>query len=195
MVDREKLEQILPRMFDSGEFLSEYGLRALSRYHAAHPYAFHVDGQTYTVGYEPAESRTGLFGGNSNWRGPIWFPINYLMIESLRKHYHHYGDTFTVEVPHGSGVRVTLDGAADEISRRLVRIFLRDEEANGRRPVFGDDPYFQTDSHWRDHILFYEYFHGDNGAGLGASHQTGWTALVAKLVQDCAGKSGQSSSP
>jgi hypothetical protein len=185
MVGREKLEQILPRMFDVGEFLSEYGLRALSRYHAAHPYTFHAAGQDFAVGYEPAESRMGLFGGNSNWRGPIWFPINYLMIGALRKYHHHYGDTFKIEVPHGSGDWLTLGAAADEISRRLVRIFLRDEEAGGRRPVFGNIACFQSDPHWRDHILFYEYFHGDNGAGLGASHQTGWTALVANLIQDC----------
>jgi hypothetical protein len=184
MVDQEKLKRILPRMFDSGEFLSEYGLRSLSRHHATHPYTFHVDDQIYTVAYEPGESRTGLFGGNSNWRGPIWFPINYLMIEALRKHYHHYRDEFTVEVPSGSGVRLTLDAAADEVCRRLGRIFLRNAEENGGRPFFGDVAYFQTDPHWRDHILFYEYFHGDSGAGLGASHQTGWTALVAKLIQD-----------
>jgi hypothetical protein len=184
MVDQEKLERILPRMFDSGEFLSEYGLRSLSRHHATHPYTFRVDDQIYTVAYEPGESRTGLFGGNSNWRGPIWFPINYLMIEALRKHYHHYRDEFTVEVPSGSGVRLTLDAAADEVCRRLGRIFLRNAEENGGRPFFGDVAYFQTDPHWRDHILFYEYFHGDSGAGLGASHQTGWTALVAKLIQD-----------
>jgi hypothetical protein len=164
--------------------LSEYGLRSLSRYHATHPYTFDVDDQTYTVAYEPGESRTGLFGGNSNWRGPIWFPINYLMIEALRKHYHHYGDEFTVEVPSGSGDRLTLDAAADEVCRRLGRIFLRNGEENGGRPYFGDVAYFQTDPHWHDHILFYEYFHGDSGAGLGASHQTGWTALVAKLIQD-----------
>ncbi len=188
MVDQEKLERILPRMLDPEEFLSGYGLRALSRYHAAHPYTFQLDGQSHTVGYEPAESRTGLFGGNSNWRGPIWFPINYLMIEALRTHHHHYGDTFTVEMPHGSGNQLTLEAVADELSRRLVRIFLRNEE--GRRPVFGDIAYFQADPHWRDDILFYEYFHGDNGAGLGASHQTGWTALVAKLIQDCGGESG-----
>jgi len=189
IVDQQKLERILPRMFDSEEFLSEYGLRSLSRYHAAHPYTFDADGQTYSVAYEPAESCTSLFGGNSNWRGPIWFPINYLMIESLRKHHRHHGDALTVEVPHDSGRRLTLGAAADEISRRLVRIFLCDEAGDGSRPVFGDVAHFQTDRHWRDNILFYEYFHGDNGAGLGASHQTGWTALVAKLIQDCGGES------
>jgi hypothetical protein len=124
-----------------------------------------------------------LFGGNSNWRGPIWFPINYLMVEALRKYHHHYGDSLTVEVPQGSGNTLTLDRAADELSRRLNRIFLRSEEAGGRRPVFGGEPIFQDDPLWHDHILFYEYFHGDNGAGVGASHQTGWTALVANLLQ------------
>jgi hypothetical protein len=184
MVGWEKLERILPRMFDGDEFLSEYGLRALSRYHARHPYTFHAAGQDFTIGYEPAESHMGLFGGNSNWRGPIWLPINYLMIDALRTHHHHYGDTFKIEVPHGSSNSLTLDAAADELCRRLARLFLRDEESGERRPVFGDIAHFQSDPHWRDHILFYEYFHGDNGAGLGASHQTGWTALVAKLIQD-----------
>ncbi len=188
IVGRDKLTRILARMFDPGEFFSDYGLRSLSKYHERQPYECHVGGSTYTVRYEPAESRTGLFGGNSNWRGPIWFPINYLMIEALRKYHHHYGDSLTVEVPHGSGNQVTLDAAADELSRRLARIFLRDERNGGRRPVFGGETYFQTDPHWRDYILFYEYFHGDNGAGLGASHQTGWTALVAELIQQSGGK-------
>jgi hypothetical protein len=193
IVDHDKLERILARLFDPAEFLSDYGLRSLSRYHADHPYSCTAGGQSYTVRYEPAESRTGLFGGNSNWRGPIWFPINYLMIEALRKYYHHYGDTLKVEVPRGSGNRVTLDEAADELSRRLARIFLRDEANGGRRAVFGGQEYFQADPHWRDCVPFYEYFHGDNGAGIGASHQTGWTALVAKLIQDCGGESPQPS--
>jgi hypothetical protein len=171
-------------MLDSTEFLSDYGLRAISRYHAEHPYEWHMNGQVYTVRYEPAESTTGLFGGNSNWRGPIWFPINYLLIEALRKYHHHYGDGFTVEMPRGSGHWVTLDEAADELCRRLTRIFLCDEANGSRRPVFGGETYFQTDPHWRDYLLFYEYFHGDNGAGIGASHQTGWTALVARLIHD-----------
>jgi hypothetical protein len=183
MVDRDKLARILTRMFDADEFLSDYGLRALSRAHAASPFSCRVGDQTYTVGYEPAESTSDLFGGNSNWRGPIWFPINYLMVEALRKYHHHYGDSLTVEVPQGSGNTLTLDRAADELSRRLNRIFLRSEEAGGRRPVFGGEPIFQDDPLWHDHILFYEYFHGDNGAGVGASHQTGWTALVANLLQ------------
>ena len=182
IIGREKLARILARIFDPAEFLSDYGLRSLSRHHADHPYNFRAGGQVYSVRYEPAESRTGMFGGNSNWRGPIWFPINYLIIEALCKYYHHYGDSFTVEVPQGSGNYLTLAEAADELSRRLARIFLRDEAAGGRRPVYGGIEYFQTDPHWRDHILFYEYFHGDNGAGIGASHQTGWTALVAKLL-------------
>ena len=181
IVDRDKLSRILTRLFDAGEFLSDYGLRSLSRAHAADPYQCRVGDETYTVRYEPAESRSGLFGGNSNWRGPIWLPINFILIEALRKYHHHYGDTLQVEVPVGSGQRMSLREAADELSRRLVRIFLRDEE--GRRPVFGGETLFQRDPHWRDYPLFYEYFHGDNGAGLGASHQTGWTALVANLLQ------------
>ncbi len=188
IVSKGKLARVMRRMLDPAEFLSDYGLRSLSQYHADHPYSWRVGGQVYTVPYEPAESSTGLFGGNSNWRGPIWFPINYLMIEALRTYYRYHGDSFTVELPRGSGNLVTLDGAADELSRRLARIFLRDKARGGRRPVFGSDEIFQSDPHWRDHILFYEYFHGDSGAGLGASHQTGWTALVAKLIQDCGGR-------
>ena len=188
IVGRERLGRILSRAFDPAEFYSDYGLRSLSRHHADHPYEFRVNHQTYSVRYEPAESQTGLFGGNSNWRGPVWFPLNYLMIEALRKYHHHYGDSFTVESPRGSGSGLTLDAAADELSQRLVRIFLRDEASGGRRPVFGGEAYFQTDPHWRDCVPFYEYFHGDNGAGLGASHQTGWTALVARLIQECGEK-------
>jgi hypothetical protein len=188
IVGRDRLARILERMFDPAEVLSDYGLRSLSRDHAERPFSCYVGDRAYTVRYEPAESRTGLFGGNSNWRGPIWFPINYLMIEALRKYYHHYGDSFTVEVPRGSVNRLTLDDAARDLSRRLTHIFLRDEANGGRRPVFGGDPIFQSDPHWRDHVLFYEYFHGDNGAGIGASHQTGWTALVANLIQDCGGE-------
>jgi hypothetical protein len=191
IVGRDNLARILSRMFDPGEFLSDYGLRALSRAHAESPFTCRVGGETYTVGYEPAESSSGLFGGNSNWRGPVWFPINYLMIEALRKYHHHYGDSLTVEVPQGSGTRLTLEQAADELSRRLTNIFLRSSPIDGEnagfhhghRPVFGSEEVFQNDPHWRDYILFYEYFHGENGAGLGASHQTGWTALVANLIQ------------
>jgi hypothetical protein len=143
-----------------------------------------MDGETHTVRYEPAESSSPLYGGNSNWRGPVWFPVNYLLIESLRKYCHHYGDTLKVELPRGSGTWLNLDEAAAELSRRLVRIFLPDAQNGGRRPVFGDEALFQTNPHWCDHLLFYEYFHGDTGAGIGASHQTGWTALVAKLIQE-----------
>jgi len=183
LVDRGMLTRILDRVFDPEEFLSDYGLRSLSRYHLAHPYIFSASGTAYTVAYDPGESRTDLFGGNSNWRGPIWFPVNYLMIASLRTYAHYYGDTFKVELPKGSGHRLSLDEAASELGRRLIRIFLRD--ADGRRPVFGKAMLFQGDSHWRDYSLFYEYFHGDTGVGLGASHQTGWTALVARLIQEC----------
>ncbi len=187
IVGRQKLERILKRVFDPDEFLSDYGLRALSRHHVKHPYKFHIGDQAHTVSYEPAESSSDLFGGNSNWRGPIWFPVNYLVIESLRRYHHHYGETLKVEVPRGSSNWITLGEAADELCRRLVRIFLRDESNGGRRPVFGAEGIFQNDPLWRDNLLFYEYFHGDNGAGIGASHQTGWTALVAKLIQEVGG--------
>jgi hypothetical protein len=182
IVDQGKLARILKPMLDPAEFLSDFGLRSLSRYHARHPYEFHDGSATYRVGYEPAESRSWLFGGNSNWRGPIWFPINYLIIEALREFHRYCGDTFKVEMPTGSGNLVTLDAVADELGRRLVRIFLRG--TNGRRPVHGGDRLMQDDPNWRDHLLFYEYFHGDSGKGLGASHQTGWTALVANLLHD-----------
>ncbi len=185
LADRAKLQQVLQRMFDSAEFLSEYGLRSLSRYHLAHPYTFYADGQAYSVQYDPAESRTDLFGGNSNWRGPIWFPVNYLMIESLRKYAHYYGETFKVEVPTGSGCWMSLDEAATLLSKRLIALFLKNE--SGRRPVLGEVPLFQHDPRWQDYVPFYEYFHGDSGAGLGAGHQTGWTALVARLIYECGG--------
>ncbi|MBI3456596.1 MAG: glucosidase [Candidatus Rokubacteria bacterium] len=181
LANRTRLRRILGYMLDEEEFLGPYGIRALSRHHQAHPYVLAVDGVEYRVEYEPAESSTGLFGGNSNWRGPIWFPVNFLLIESLQKYHHFFGDSFKVEFPTGSGQRLTLWDVAAELSRRLTRIFLR--EPDGRRPVYGGTEKFQTDPHWRDLILFYEYFHGDNGAGIGASHQTGWTALVAKLLQ------------
>jgi hypothetical protein len=183
IVGREKLERILARVFSPDEFLSDFGLRALSKYHGEHPYELDLDGKHYTVKYEPAESSSSLYGGNSNWRGPIWFPINYLMIEALRSHYHHYGDGLTIEVPAGSGRCIHLNDAADELSRRLASIFLKQAADGNRRPVFGGEAIFQANPLWRDHLLFYEYFHGDNGAGLGASHQTGWTALVANLIQ------------
>ncbi len=182
LVGEERLKRLLTRLLDAGQFLSDFGLRSLSREHAASPLTFHLDGQAHTVAYEPAESSSGLFGGNSNWRGPIWFPINYLMIESLQKFHHFFGDRCTVEMPSGSGHRASLDDIASELSRRLIRLFLRDRET-GRRPFHGDVGLLQDDPHGRDHILFHEYFHGDTGAGLGASHQTGWTALVATLLQ------------
>jgi hypothetical protein len=182
IASREQLARVMQRMLDPAEFLTDYGLRSLSRYHAAHPYVFEVDGKVHTVGYEPAESTTDLFGGNSNWRGPVWFPVNYLMIESLHKYHHYYGDSLQVDLPTGSGQRANLGQVAADLGDRLARIFLRDEHNGGRRPVFGEESLFQIDPHWRDHVLFYEYFHGDNGAGLGASHQTGWTALVANLM-------------
>ncbi len=186
VVDRAKIERILARVFDPAEFLSDYGVRALSKFHEAQPYEFYVDGQAHAVRFEPGESSSGLFGGNSNWRGPIWFPVNYLLIESLRKIDHHYGNTLKVEVPRGSGKWLSVGQAADELARRLVNIFLGDTKNGGRRPVFGREQIFQTDPYWRDHVLFYEYFHGDHGAGVGASHQTGWTALVANLIQQLA---------
>jgi hypothetical protein len=179
-VNRNKLTRILQRMLDTSEFLSPYGIRALSRYHKEHPYIFAVEGHVYRVDYEPAESSTALFGGNSNWRGPIWLPVNMLLIQSLRKMYSYYGDEFTIECPTGSGHYMNLWEVAAEIVRRLGDIFLGD--AQGRRPVYGQTRKFQTDPYWRDLILFYEYFHGDNGAGIGASHQTGWTGLVAWLL-------------
>lgn len=181
IVNRQKLPRILSTMLDEAEFLSQYGLRALSRYHKDHPYMLELDGTTYSVDYEPAESTTGLFGGNSNWRGPIWFPVNYLIIQSLQTFYDFYGDSFTVEFPTGSGKQLTLQQISTELSHRLAHIFLRDEQ--GRRAVYGGVEKFQQDPYWRDLLLFYEYFHGDNGAGIGASHQTGWTGLIANLLQ------------
>jgi len=181
LVNRKQLKRVLNRMLDETEFLSPYGVRALSRFHKDHPYEVHVNGNTNRVDYEPAESTTGLFGGNSNWRGPIWFPVNYLLVESLQKYHHYYGEDFKVECPTRSGSESDLWQVAAEISRRLIHIFLRD--SNGRRPVAGAAELFQSDPHWRDLVLFYEYFHGDNGAGIGASHQTGWTGLVAKLIE------------
>jgi hypothetical protein len=181
LVNPERLRRILSKMLDENEFLSPYGIRALSKFHAQHPFVFHVHGQEYRVDYLPGESNTGMFGGNSNWRGPIWMPVNAMIIRALLNFYLYYGDDFKIECPTGSGKMMNLFEVSKEIADRLTRIFLRDER--GRRPVYGDTEKFQTDPHWRDHILFYEYFHGDNGAGLGASHQTGWTGLVAKLIQ------------
>jgi len=181
IVSQDQLRRVLRFMLDENEFLSPYGIRAISRYHKDHPYTLQVNGTQHRVDYEPAESSTGLFGGNSNWRGPIWFPLNYLLIESLQKFHHYLGADFKVECPVGSGQMLTLWEVAGEISKRLSRIFLKD--ADDRRPVFGAAEKFQTDPAWRDLIPFHEYFHGDNGAGVGASHQTGWTGLVAKLLQ------------
>jgi hypothetical protein len=186
IANREQLERILKVMLDEKEFLSPHGIRALSQHHREHPYVLEFDGEAHAVDYEPAESTTGMFGGNSNWRGPVWFPANYLLVQSLRRFRQYYGESLRVECPTGSGRMMNLDEVADEISRRLVATFQRD--ATGRRPVFGGNEKFQTDPHWRDYVPFYEYFHGDNGAGLGASHQTGWTALVAKMIDELAAR-------
>ena len=181
IVDPDRLRTILTKMLDETEFLSPHGLRSVSRFHKDHPVVMDVNGVEYRLDYEPAESTTGLFGGNSNWRGPVWFPINYLLIEALQKFDYYLGPDFTVPFPTGSGQNLTLAQVAAELSRRLTRTFLKDD--NARRPVYGGTEVFQTDPHWKDFILFFEYFHGDNGAGLGASHQTGWTGLVAKLIE------------
>jgi hypothetical protein len=181
LVNRHRLRSIMRYLLDENEFLSPYGIRALSRHHRDHPYVLNVMGHEHRVDYEPAESSTPQFGGNSNWRGPIWFPVNYLLIESLQKFHFFLGDHYKVEYPFGSGQQATLWQVAGELSRRLIDIFLRNAE--GKRPVFGGAQMFQQGPHWQDHLLFYEYFHGDNGAGIGASHQTGWTGLVAKLIQ------------
>jgi hypothetical protein len=180
VVYRERLEKVLKRMLDETEFLSLHGIRALSKFHKDNPYILKVNGEEHRVDYEPAESTSGLFGGNSNWRGPIWMPCNYLLIESLQKFHYYYGDDLKVECPTGSGQMMDLFEVSQELSRRLSRIFLRDDD--GKRPVFGDSDKVQNDPNFRDHVLFYEYFHGDNGSGVGASHQTGWTGLVAKLL-------------
>jgi len=185
---QDQLRSILKFMLDEREFLSPYGIRALSLYHRDHPYKLTVEGVEHRVDYEPGESFTGLFGGNSNWRGPIWFPVNFLLVESLQKFHHYVGDDFKVEFPTGSGNMMTLWQVAGELSRRMTSLFLKDRD--GRRPVFGNMEKFQTDPHWRDLVLFHEYFHGDSGAGLGASHQTGWTGLVTKLMQQ-SGESGK----
>jgi Glycosyl hydrolase family 63 C-terminal domain len=180
---RSKLQRILHRMLDEDEFLSPFGIRAVSKHHQDQPYCFQVNSHEYCVRYEPAESTTGLFGGNSNWRGPVWFPVNYLIIEALWRFHSYFGDSFKVECPTGSGNQMTLDKVAIALSKRLVALFERD--GAGRRPVYGGIERFQSDPHWRDYILFHEYFHGDNGAGIGASHQTGWTGLVAALLLQC----------
>jgi hypothetical protein len=167
-------------MLDEERFLSPFGIRSLSKWHEQYPYVFDLQGQRHEIKYLPGESDSGMFGGNSNWRGPIWLPVNMLILRGLQQFYLYYGDTFKIECPTGSGRMMNLFDVTKEIGRRLTRIFLRDE--NGRRPVSGVSGKFQTDPHWRDYIQFYEYFHGDTGAGLGASHQTGWTGLIARLI-------------
>ena len=180
LVRGHRMKRLFKRMLDPDEFLSDHGIRALSKYHAEHPYVLNANGTEYTVRYEPAESTSGFFGGNSNWRGPVWFPLNFLLIEALQKFHHYYSDDFLIECPSGSGNMLTLWQIGEFLSRRLTATFLRGSD--GRRPVFGAGDMFQNDPHWRDYLLFYEYFHGDTGSGIGASHQTGWTALVAKLL-------------
>jgi hypothetical protein len=184
IVTRRQLPRVLRVLLDENEFLSPYGVRALSRVHREHPYVLELGGSVHRVAYEPGESTTPLFGGNSNWRGPIWFPVNHLLIESLQKLANFYGDTVRIAFPTGSDRLMTLGQVSSELAGRLTRIFLRD--GNGRRPVFGEREKLQSDPHWRDLISFYECFHGDTGAGIGASHQTGWTALVAKLLEQAA---------
>ncbi len=180
IVNPDKLRKILHKMLDETEFLSPYGIRSVSKFHEAHPYTFTVDGYQHRVQYEPAESTTGMFGGNSNWRGPIWFPVNYLIIESLQKFHGYLGDDFKVECPTGSGKQMNLREVATELSQRLIQLFLQNPQ--GQRPIHGSADKYQNDHNWRDLLLFYEHFHGDNGAGLGANHQTGWTGLVAQLM-------------
>ena len=193
LADDDKLIRLLDRMLAPNEFLSAYGIRSLSRVHLEHPYVLSLDGTEHRIGYEPGESVTGTFGGNSNWRGPIWFPINFLLIEALQKLHYYYGDNFKVQMPAGSGYYSTLWDVATDLSQRLISIFERD--ASGRRPVFGNNETFQTNPLWRDLIPFYEYFHGDDGTGLGAAHQTGWTALVGKLILQCGEYAGQDKHP
>jgi hypothetical protein len=178
--NKEKVERILAYMLDENEFFGPYGIRSLSKHHLDHPFVFNLSGHEYKVQYLPAESDTGMFGGNSNWRGPVWMPVNGLLLRALLNLYQFYGDDFKVECPTGSGQYMTLFEVAKDLGRRLSSIFLRDE--NGKRPVYGGTKKFQEDPHWKDYILFYEYFHGDNGAGLGASHQTGWTGTIARVI-------------
>ncbi len=181
VLNPERLRRVLTKMLDENEFFGPHGIRSISKFHEQHPYVFYVNGQEYRVDYLPAESNTGMFGGNSNWRGPVWMPVNAMIIRALLQYYLYYGDNFKIECPTGSGKMMNLFEVSQELSDRLTRIFLRDE--HGRRPVYGGTEKFQSDPHWRDLMQFFEYFHGDNGAGLGASHQTGWTGLVAKFIQ------------
>jgi hypothetical protein len=185
---RRRLERVLSYMLDEEEFLSPYGIRSLSKFHKKDPCIFNTDGVEHRVDYDPGESSTHLFGGNSNWRGPIWFPVNYLLIEALERYHHFYGDTFQIQCPTGSGRIMNLQQVANELGARLAGIFLPD--ATGRRPCHGDDARFASDPHWRDLVLFHEYFHGETGRGLGANHQTGWTALVIRYIADLAGRRG-----
>jgi hypothetical protein len=181
VVNQERLRRILSRMLDENEFLGPHGIRSISKFHEQHPYVFYAQGQEHRVDYLPAESNTGMFGGNSNWRGPVWMPVNAMIIRALMQYYLYYGDSFKIECPTGSGNMMNLFEVSKELSDRLTGTFLRDE--HGRRPVYGGTEKFQTDPHWRDYLQFFEYFHADNGAGLGASHQTGWTGLVAKFIE------------
>ena len=181
---KERLLRILKVMLDENEFLSPYGLRSVSKAHEKQPFSFRVNGEEWRVAYTPGESDSGLFGGNSNWRGPIWFPMNFLLVEALERYHHFYGEGLKVECPTGSGRMMDLRAVSREIGRRIASLFLPD--ASGRRPCHGDDPRFAGDPHWKDLVLFHEYFHGDTGRGLGASHQTGWTALVARCLEQLA---------
>ncbi len=181
ILNEHKLRRVLSYMLDESEFLSDYGIRSLSRHHLENPYRFNYGGQEYKVGYVPGDSTSGMFGGNSNWRGPIWMPVNLLLIRSLLQLYSYYGDNFKIEYPTGSGHQATLFEVTSSISERITSIFLRNEA--GHRPLYGGTEKFQTDPYWRDLILFYEYFNGDNGAGVGASHQTGWTGCIARIIQ------------
>lgn len=180
VLNPERLRRVLTRMLDENEFFGPHGIRSISKFHEQHPYCYYLDGQEYRVDYLPAESNTGMFGGNSNWRGPVWMPVNALIIRALLQYYLYYGDNFKIECPTGSGKMMNLFEVGKELSDRLTGTFLRDED--GRRPVYGGTEKFQTDPYWKDLMQFFEYFHADNGAGLGASHQTGWTGLVAKFI-------------
>jgi hypothetical protein len=180
VLNEDRLRRVLSKMLDEKEFLSQYGIRSLSRYHADNPYNINVNGQDYTVAYLPGESDSGMFGGNSNWRGPIWMPVNALIIRALLQYFSYYGDSFKIECPTGSGNMMNLYQVAENLGKRLASIFLKNDQ--GRRPVYGGTQKFQEDPYWKDNILFYEYFHGDNGAGIGASHQTGWTGIVARIM-------------
>jgi len=189
---RERLVRVLRYVLDENELLSPYGIRSLSRYHRDHPYVMNIEGGSYEVHYTPGESDSGLFGGNSNWRGPVWLPLNYLLVEALKRYYHFYGDELVVECPTGSGVQMNLAQVSEELERRLVKLFVADRD---RRPCHGDSARYAEDPAFRDLVLFYEYFHGDDGRGLGASHQTGWTALAGNLVERVALSRSQSPHP